>query len=123
MKLFDGMDWLDGGRCIRVKDPDIFFPPRDKERYSVIAAEAKSYCFGANGKNPCPVRQECLWYAVSHDEQHGIWGGLSHRERNALIRKWTKHFKDKMTLEEYIFQLDKKEGYHGSTKNGVKEVS
>jgi len=123
MALFDERAWLDQGRCIRVKDPDIFFPPRDKERYSVIAAEAKSYCLGANGKNPCPVRAECLWDAVSKDEQHGIWGGLSHRERNALVRKWSKQFKDKMTLQEYIFQLDKKEGYNGGSKDGTKKVS
>jgi hypothetical protein len=33
------------------------------------------------------------------DEQHGIWGGMSHRERNALKRKATKAGK---TLKEWI---------------------
>jgi hypothetical protein len=39
------------------------------------------------------------------DEQHGIWGGLSHRERNALKRKAAKVG---LTLKEWV------------EKNGVK---
>ena len=101
--------WNDDARCKDVEDPDIFFPPRDKTKYKKIAAQAKTYCLGTNGKNPCPVRQECLWEAVSNDEQHGIWGGMSHRERNAMVRKWQKLYKNQMTLKDYIFQLDKKE--------------
>lgn len=101
--------WMDGARCYGGDDPDIFFPPRDKELYKKIATEAKKYCLGPNGKSPCPVRAECLWYAIENDEQHGIFGGMSHRERNALVRKWSRNFKSEMTLEEYIFQLDNKE--------------
>jgi hypothetical protein len=33
------------------------------------------------------------------DEQYGIWGGLSHRERNALRRKANKNGK---TFEEWV---------------------
>jgi WhiB family redox-sensing transcriptional regulator len=100
--------WRYKARCHGI-DTNIFYPPRDKAQYKEIATEAKSHCFGANGKNPCPVRSECLWDAVSRDEPHGIWGGLSHRERNALIRKWKKSFKKKITLKEYIYQLDKRD--------------
>jgi len=32
----------------------------------------------------CPVREPCLDYAVSNGIVHGIWGGLSERERRAL---------------------------------------
>lgn len=98
--------WRADARCSGT-DTETFFPPRDKAKYKTIAAEAKTYCFGVNGKTPCPVRLECLWYAVDTDEVHGIWGGMSHRERNALVRKWRKTFKAEMTLEEYIMQLDK----------------
>jgi WhiB family redox-sensing transcriptional regulator len=101
--------WTEGARCAKTENPDIFFPPRDKELYKSIAAEAKTYCLGLNGKDPCPVRTECLWSAIEDDEQHGIWGGLSHRERNALVRKWQRNFKSKMSLEEFVKQLDKKE--------------
>jgi WhiB family redox-sensing transcriptional regulator len=100
--------WVNQARCTTA-DPEIFFPPRDKDQYKVIAAEAKSYCLGPNGNTPCPVRLECLWSAIDSDEQHGIWGGMSHRERNALVRKWQRKHKHEMTLKEYVFQLNKKE--------------
>lgn len=29
----------------------------------------------------CPVRVECLEYAVSNKENHGVWGGASEDER------------------------------------------
>lgn len=107
--MFEYTPWHEKARCADIDNPDIFFPPRDKELYKQTAAEAKEYCFGTSGKNPCPVRAECLWDAIESDEQHGIWGGLSHRERNALVRKWQKKYRSTMTLKDYIFQLDKKE--------------
>lgn len=97
--------WRYNARCAG-EDTDIFYPPRDKEKYRVIAAQAKTYCFGTNGKNHCPVRAECLWDAVNREEPHGIWGGYSHRERNALIRKWQRKYRGKMTLKEYIFSKE-----------------
>lgn len=95
--------WRYQARC-QGEETDTFYPPRDKEQYKIIATQAKSFCLGENKKNPCPVQKECLWDAVRREEPHGIWGGLSHRERNALIRKWKKSFKKKMTLKEFIFQ-------------------
>lgn len=86
---------------------DIFYPPRDKNLYTDIANQAKEYCFGNGETLPCPVRLNCLWEAIHTDEQHGIWGGLSHRERNALVRKWQRKYRQQMTLKEYIFQLEK----------------
>lgn len=32
----------------------------------------------------CPVRQQCLDHALKHDIQHGIWGGMSARERKRI---------------------------------------
>ena len=34
----------------------------------------------------CPVRPECLEYALEVRETHGIWGGLNEMERRALLR-------------------------------------
>src|SRR5258708_3033746 len=34
----------------------------------------------------CPVRMECLAYAMGRHERHGIWGGLTFNERQALRR-------------------------------------
>ena len=33
----------------------------------------------------CPIRQECLTYAIEKEEE-GTWGGLSHWERNEVIK-------------------------------------
>jgi len=34
----------------------------------------------------CPVRDLCLEYALEAKEEYGIWGGLTTRERQELIR-------------------------------------
>jgi hypothetical protein len=38
-------------------------------------------------------------YSENMNEQYGIWGGLSHRERNALRRKAERNG---MTLKEWV---------------------
>ena len=60
----------------------VFFPPAHAERKEErIAREraAKEIC------RPCPVRQECLDYAIRIREAHGIWGGLNEAERKQMI--------------------------------------
>jgi WhiB family redox-sensing transcriptional regulator len=32
----------------------------------------------------CPIRLECLEYALAADEEYGVWGGLSPVERRQL---------------------------------------
>ena len=38
----------------------------------------------------CPVRQPCLDYAITNRIVHGIWGGLTERERRALRSRWVR---------------------------------
>lgn len=90
--------WRYDAKC-KGHDTELWFPPRDKDLYKKIAGKAKAICFGKDGLPECPVRIQCLLYAEGNDEQHGIWGGLSHRERNALKRKAKKHGQ---TLEEWV---------------------
>lgn len=66
--------WLRGASCQGV-DADLFFPPR-----GAPAKEAKALC------GRCPVRQECLDYALDHGERFGIWGGMSERQRRRIRR-------------------------------------
>lgn len=91
-------NWRLDAKCFG-KDPELWFPPRDKTKYKIIADEAKGVCFGRDGAPECPVRLECLLYADKMDDQNGIWGGLSHRERSALTRKAARYGK---TLEEWV---------------------
>lgn len=54
---------------------DLFFPEGNAS-----SVAAKRIC------GDCPVRIRCLRYALDHDEQHGVWGGLSAHERRQLKR-------------------------------------
>ena len=67
-------DWQERALCAET-DPESFFPEKGGS-----TREAKRICSG------CEVRQECLEYALAHDERFGIWGGLSERERRKLKR-------------------------------------
>jgi hypothetical protein len=75
--------------------------------YKPIADKAKAICLGKDGRPPCPVRQECLKEAIMNEELHGIFGGMSHRERNAVKRKITKLG---ITLEEWLEKEGRKYG-------------
>jgi len=60
----------------------IFFPPSHferKEEREAREARAKSIC------RACPVRRDCLDYAMRIREPHGIWGGLNEAERRQLL--------------------------------------
>jgi WhiB family transcriptional regulator, redox-sensing transcriptional regulator len=62
-------EWMRSGVCMET-DPEAFFPNR-----GTSAMTAKSVCA------ECPVRTDCLDYALAHNERFGVWGGLSERER------------------------------------------
>ena len=62
-------DWMDDGAC-RGADTEAFYP------HNVDGGQtARRICRG------CPVRTQCLEYAISHDERYGIWGGCDPVER------------------------------------------
>lgn len=53
-----------------ITGPDRFFP-----EVGTIPAAARRLC------DNCPVREECLRYAIDEEIQFGIWGGMSTRQR------------------------------------------
>ncbi|RNE48759.1 WhiB family transcriptional regulator [Corynebacterium alimapuense] len=67
-------EWQDQALCAQT-DPEAFFPEKGGS-----TREAKRIC------QACSVRDDCLEYALEHDERFGIWGGLSDRERRRLKR-------------------------------------
>jgi WhiB family redox-sensing transcriptional regulator len=60
----------------------LFFPPcqfeRKRERL-VREQAAKSICAR------CPVRDQCLEFALMAREPYGVWGGLNELERRKLL--------------------------------------
>ena len=74
-----GTNWVDRALCSQI-DPEIWFPEiRQSNR------AAKLICGSPEAPN-CPVREECLEYALRTDQRYGVWGGLSEMERREVRR-------------------------------------
>ena len=75
--------WQDRAAC-KGMDPTIFFGPEYAETVKEKRDRedaAKAVCM------TCPVREECLEYALDTREAYGIWGGMTELERKALLRR------------------------------------
>jgi WhiB family transcriptional regulator, redox-sensing transcriptional regulator len=70
------MSWLDRAAC-RGMDAPLFFGPGGEARpeREIREAKAKAVC------QRCPVRVQCLDYALRNSISYGIWGGLDGEER------------------------------------------
>jgi WhiB family transcriptional regulator, redox-sensing transcriptional regulator len=70
------MRWQDRAAC-RGMDGLLFFGPANEPRpdREIREAKAKAVC------QLCPVRTQCLDYALRNAIRHGIWGGLDDEER------------------------------------------
>ncbi len=74
----DPMSWIDdwpAHAACRGMDPDRLFVQGAAQN------RAKAVCAA------CPVRAECLADALDNDIEFGIWGGMTERERRALLRR------------------------------------
>lgn len=58
--------------CMEI-DPDLWFSSEWKDTNN-----AKKFCA------ICPLRKDCLTYALKANEQSGVWGGLTLTERRRL---------------------------------------
>jgi len=67
-------DWTARSAC-RTADPDDLFVSGAAQN------RAKAVCMG------CPVRAECLADALDNRVEFGVWGGMTERERRALLRR------------------------------------
>src|SRR4029078_5563123 len=78
-------DWPSLAAC-RNGDPDALFVQGAEQNV------AKRIC------RSCPVRYECLADALDNRIEFGVWGGMTERERRALLRRhphvasWRKMF-------------------------------
>ena len=69
--------WMRCGACVGASR-DTFFSGRGANEQ---IRQARAICVS------CPVREECLNYALEHGIQHGVWGGTSERERRRMRRE------------------------------------
>lgn len=67
-------DWMSVGNCAD-KPPSLFFPSD-----GVGVDHARRICAD------CPVKTQCLEYALANRIDHGVWGGTSERERRRILK-------------------------------------
>jgi WhiB family redox-sensing transcriptional regulator len=86
--------WAPRGAC-RDGDPEELFVSGAAQH------QAKLICAG------CVVRIECLADALDSRTEFGVWGGMTERERRALLRRcpdvrsWWAFLASRMNAEEY----------------------
>ncbi|MFE9934241.1 WhiB family transcriptional regulator [Streptomyces sp. NPDC005533] len=66
--------WEERAAC-RTSDPEELFVA------AAAQAQATAVCSG------CQVRTECLAHSLDHRVEFGIWGGMTERERRALLKR------------------------------------
>jgi WhiB family redox-sensing transcriptional regulator len=67
-------DWAARAACRVVAPEDLFVQGAAQHRATLICRD-------------CPVRAECLAEALDSRIQFGVWGGMTERDRRALLRR------------------------------------
>jgi WhiB family transcriptional regulator, redox-sensing transcriptional regulator len=67
------LKWQNRAAC-RDVGGDAWYP----EDHHNVSRTVRTVC------DSCPVRDECLEDALARDDQHGVWGGYSVRERRQI---------------------------------------
>jgi WhiB family redox-sensing transcriptional regulator len=70
--------WQGQGLCIDLSDTAFFL---DGDDYAGLK-KAKAVCA------QCPVKDECLDFAIESNQSLGVWGGASPNERRQIRRGW-----------------------------------
>jgi len=67
-------EWRSAAAC-QSCDPELFFPVSSSGPAVEQIARAKEICAR------CPVRPQCLAFALRTRQVYGLWGGLTEQER------------------------------------------
>ncbi|MFZ4431771.1 MAG: WhiB family transcriptional regulator [Microthrixaceae bacterium] len=74
-------NWRDQSAC-RDTDPTLFFPVGTTGAALDQIASAKAVC------DTCAAKTPCLEFALTTNQDSGVWGGTSEEERRKLRRAW-----------------------------------
>lgn len=70
--------WTQDASCLREHiNVDSFFDPED----SNLKKLSRSICAS------CPVQKQCLYTALILQEDHGLWGGLTPKQRRIFLKR------------------------------------
>lgn len=75
-RMHDDHSWVDDALCAG-EEPDLLFVQGAAQR------EVRRRCL------KCPVRIQCMADALQCEINFGVWGGLTERERRALLRRFS----------------------------------
>lgn len=67
-------NWASRARCSSGSPDELFAKGAAQQQAKVICQR-------------CPVIAECLADALDNQTQYGVWGGMTERERRALLRR------------------------------------
>lgn len=96
-------DYWQGAKCRNLPisaDYDPFFEEDDDS-----IQEATDFCNGAPDGITCPIRHQCLIFALTNNEKYGVWGGTSEITRKAIRRKLPPNRKTR-TNEDWAWQSE-----------------
>ena len=88
---WDTDDWRHKASC-RSVDPDLFFPVGTTGMALDQIEQAKAVC------HSCEARPACLEFALSTNQESGVWGATSEDERRKLRKQWLASQRRRSTL-------------------------
>lgn len=68
------IEWVSKARC-RTTDPDELFVQGAAQRKAAVICRH------------CPVAAECLADALDNQMEFGVWGGMTERQRRAVLKQ------------------------------------
>lgn len=78
LQLTRDYDWRDDAACREHPEPETWFPVGSSPEALQAEEAAKRVC------NRCPVRTDCLDWAMDTGQDTGVWGGVSEYDRADL---------------------------------------
>jgi hypothetical protein len=86
-------EWTGNGNPDKVAKCLDFPPSRTHDPFfgdgpDAFEEDARDLCNGVNDGVVCPIRHDCLIFALINNEHYGVWGGLQAHDR-AAIRRFT----------------------------------
>jgi WhiB family redox-sensing transcriptional regulator len=98
-------EWISVAACRGTNPDELFVQGAAQNR-------AKAVCM------TCRVRTECLADALDHRVEFGVWGGMTERERRALLRRrpdvrsWREVLEHARDAYEQVITLDHRQDAH-----------
>src|SRR3984957_20204862 len=86
-------EWRAASACLSA-DPELFFPVAQGSAADGQTSSALRVCAG------CTVRPQCLDFAMTTGEAHGIWGGTTPDERIRARRRAMRRRKELRSREQ-----------------------